>query len=184
MTTCVAFIRGINVGRAKRVAMADLRALIESAGYTDVHTVLTSGNVAFEAPRARCDRIAQDIEAAIERGCGFAAAVIVVTAAELDDIMRANPLVARGWDAAKVIVALVRGPADLTRARPLLDADWTPEAIAIGARAAYFSCPNGVIASEVLPAFARLTAESATTRTWATLLKVQSAARARKDARQ
>jgi uncharacterized protein (DUF1697 family) len=183
VTTCVAFIRGINVGRAKRVAMADLRGLVERAGYADVRTVLTSGNVAFEAPRARSERIARDIEAAIERACGFAAAAIVLTAAELDDIVRANPHVARGWDAARVIVAFVRGPAELARARPLLDADWTPEAIALGARAAYFSCPNGVIASKVLPAFARQTAEAATTRTWATVLKVQAAAHAGKAAR-
>ena len=33
----VALIRGINVGRAKRVAMADLRALVEDLGYGDVY---------------------------------------------------------------------------------------------------------------------------------------------------
>ena len=35
----VALIRGINVGRAKRVAMADLRALVEKLGYGDVRTL-------------------------------------------------------------------------------------------------------------------------------------------------
>ena len=41
----IALIRGINVGRAKRVAMADLRALVEGLGYRDVRTLLNSGNV-------------------------------------------------------------------------------------------------------------------------------------------
>ena len=36
----VALFRGINVGRAKRVAMADLRALIEGLGYGNVRTLL------------------------------------------------------------------------------------------------------------------------------------------------
>ena len=46
----VALIRGINVGRAKRVAMADLRALVEGLGYRDVDTLLNSGNVVFTVP--------------------------------------------------------------------------------------------------------------------------------------
>jgi uncharacterized protein (DUF1697 family) len=50
--THVALLRGINVGKAKRVAMADLRALLEELGYADVRTLLNSGNVVFTAPRA------------------------------------------------------------------------------------------------------------------------------------
>jgi uncharacterized protein (DUF1697 family) len=56
----VALIRGINVGRAKRVAMADLRALVESLGCSDVRTLLNSGNIVFTTPRtapASCRRI-------------------------------------------------------------------------------------------------------------------------------
>jgi uncharacterized protein (DUF1697 family) len=46
----VALLRGINVGRAKRVAMADLRELVESLGYREVRTLLNSGNVVFTVP--------------------------------------------------------------------------------------------------------------------------------------
>lgn len=48
--THVAFLRGINVGRANRVAMAELRALIGELGCREVRTVLNSGNVVFAAP--------------------------------------------------------------------------------------------------------------------------------------
>jgi uncharacterized protein (DUF1697 family) len=47
MTECVALLRGINVGRAKRVAMADLRDLVAGLGHANVRTVLNSGNVVF-----------------------------------------------------------------------------------------------------------------------------------------
>ena len=47
----VALIRGINVGKAKRVAMGDLRALIAKLGYGDPRTLLNSGNVVFDAGR-------------------------------------------------------------------------------------------------------------------------------------
>ena len=48
--TQVALLRGVNVGAAKRVAMADLRALVEGLGYGGVRTLLNSGNVVYDAP--------------------------------------------------------------------------------------------------------------------------------------
>ena len=39
METHIVLLRGINVGRAKRVAMADLRKVLGDLGYTDVRTV-------------------------------------------------------------------------------------------------------------------------------------------------
>jgi uncharacterized protein (DUF1697 family) len=46
-TTWVALVRGINVGRAKRIAMPDLRATLASLGYADVRTHGQSGNAIF-----------------------------------------------------------------------------------------------------------------------------------------
>jgi uncharacterized protein (DUF1697 family) len=41
MPQYVALFRGINMGRANRVAMADLRALFVNLGYHDARTVLS-----------------------------------------------------------------------------------------------------------------------------------------------
>ncbi len=49
MTTHVALLRGVNVGKAKRIAMSDLRATFEGLGFERVRTLLASGNVVFEA---------------------------------------------------------------------------------------------------------------------------------------
>jgi uncharacterized protein (DUF1697 family) len=51
MSTFVALLRGINVGTAKRVPMARRRAIFERLGYTDVATLLNSGNVVFASPK-------------------------------------------------------------------------------------------------------------------------------------
>src|SRR5436190_7614221 len=88
----VALLRGINVGRAKRVAMADLRALIEGLGYGDVRTLLNSGNVVFTAPRAAPDNAAARIEKALATDLGVSARVTVLTAQELAEAVAANPL--------------------------------------------------------------------------------------------
>ena len=47
MATFVAMLRGINVGGRNRVAMPELRAVVESLGYSEVRTYVQSGNVIF-----------------------------------------------------------------------------------------------------------------------------------------
>ncbi len=176
MSICVALLRGINVGRAKRIAMADLRRAFEALGCTNVRTVLNSGNVVFDAPRARATRLAPAVEAAIEKTFGFNAAVVVLTAADLADIVEANPLSKVAVDPARYLVAFVRSRALLTRARPLVSQPWTPEALAIGPKAAYLWCANGIIESKLLKAFARVSRDAATTRNWATIVKLRALA--------
>ncbi len=44
-------LRGINVGGKAKVAMADLRAALEGAGYDNVQTYIQSGNVALDTKR-------------------------------------------------------------------------------------------------------------------------------------
>src|SRR5437016_255242 len=90
--TYIALFRGINVGKAKRVSMAELRKLIEGLGCSDVRTLLNSGNVVFNADDKRAPGIARRIETAIEKKLGVAARVTVISAEELADIVASNPL--------------------------------------------------------------------------------------------
>jgi uncharacterized protein (DUF1697 family) len=176
MTTCIALLRGVNVGRAKRLAMADLRKLVEGLGHTNVRTLLNSGNVVFDAHRVNVSKIAQSVEAAITDKFKFAAPVVVLTAADLAGIILENPLHAAATDPSKHLVAFVSSTTSLAKAKPLLAKSWTPEALAIGKRAAYVWCANGIIESKLLQAFGRATGGVATTRNWATVLKLQAAA--------
>ena len=176
MTTCIALLRGINVGRAKRIAMADLRALVERLGCTNVRTLLNSGNVVFDATRPDRNRIAAAIDVALQSSHGFSASVVIITAAELQAIVEEDPLTGVVIDPARYLVAFVAEPADLGRAKALLTAPWKPEAMALGSRAAYLWCAKGIIDSKVLPAFVRATGQAATTRNWSTVLKLQSLA--------
>src|ERR1700704_4724623 len=68
----VALLRGVNVGKAKRVAMADLRKLVEGLGYGDVRTLLNSGNVLFTVPAGMTGDAAARIENAIGARLGVA----------------------------------------------------------------------------------------------------------------
>lgn len=175
MTECIALLRGINVGRAKRIAMADLRNLLEGLGCTEVRTILNSGNAVFQAPKISTRALASDIAAAIQARFGFPVPVLVHTAREFNAIVAENSLPEAEQDPSKFLVAFVSAKTDLAKAKPLLDETWKPDRIAIGSRAAYLWCASGILESQLLQKFSRLLGASITTRNWATVLKLQAA---------
>jgi len=175
MTQCIALLRGINVGRAKRIAMADLRGLMEELGFSDVRTVLNSGNVLFQSARANVSKVGVEIERAIARRFGFPVPVVVLSAEALSAIVEESALPRADDDPSRYLVAFVASAATLAKARPMLAEQWSPEALGIGSRAAYLWCPNGVIESKLMQAFGRLIGDAATTRNWATVLRLQAA---------
>ena len=175
MTECIALLRGINVGRAKRIPMAQLRGLLVDLGHKDVRTLLNSGNVLFRCARPNTRNLALTIQNAIAETCGFSASVTVITATNLAAIIRENPLLHLAVDPAKHLVAFVAHPRSLVPLRPLLEDSWAPDALAIGAQAAYLWCAAGVLDSKLSQMFARRAGETVTTRNWATVLKLHAA---------
>lgn len=155
--------------------MADLRTLLEDLGFASVRTLLNSGNAIFTATGTSPTKIASSLEAAIEEKFGFTAAVIVVTAGELERIIAENPLAEAAHDPSRFLVAFVAKPAPLKAAGTLLATVWKPEALAIGGKVAYLWCAGGILESRLLPEFSRATANAATTRNWSTVLKLQQA---------
>ncbi|HOX27165.1 MAG TPA: DUF1697 domain-containing protein [Candidatus Krumholzibacteria bacterium] len=172
MIACAALLRGVNVGRANRIAMADLRDVLESLGHTGVRTLLNSGNAVFQASGGRPERLAVAIEKAIEDRLGLVVPVVVVTAPELERIVAGNPLAKVADDPARYLVAFAGRPAALDGARGLLDRSWQPEALAIGEIAAYLWCANGIRDSKLAQAFDRATRRGTTMRNWITVLKL------------
>lgn len=172
----IALLRGINVGRAKRVSMADLRALFEGLGCREVRTLLVSGNVVFEPPAGRAGDLGARVERALAERCGFRARTIVVTAAELEEILAHNPLLDRVTDPSRMMAGVLAAPEDRARLAPLLERDWGEEALAAGRRVAYYWCPEGLLASPLAEAVARALGDRITARNWATMTKIGAAA--------
>ena len=172
----IALLRGINVGRAKRVAMADLRRLVEGLGYTDVRTLLNSGNVVFTAPRASPGNAGSRIEKALAAKLGVSAKVTVLTAAELAAAVSENPLLKVADNPSRLLVAFFNEPADVRKLEPLTKQNWGKEALALGKRVAYLWCAEGILASKMLEAVNRTVGDAITARNWATLLKLKGVA--------
>jgi uncharacterized protein (DUF1697 family) len=175
MTQYIALLRGINVGRAKRVAMAELRELLEGLGYTQVTTLLNSGNVVFEAGRTSSAKAAAAIEVAIEGHFKFPVPVIVITAQELHTAIADNPFPEACANPSQFLLAFVADAAALNKATPLLAQTWEPDALALADKTAYIWCAGGILESKLVQAFTRATGATITTRNWATVLKLQAA---------
>jgi uncharacterized protein (DUF1697 family) len=172
----IALIRGINVGKAKRVAMADLRALVEKLGYSDVRTLLNSGNIVFTSGRPKARDVARQIEDGMSAKLGVSARVMVLTAAELTEAVKANPLQELVDNPSRFLVAVLADPADRRKLVPLLDDDWAPERLALGKRVAYLWCPTGILKSALAAAVNGALADGVTARNWATVLKLHALA--------
>jgi uncharacterized protein (DUF1697 family) len=139
MSRSVALLRGINVGPTTRVPMATLRSLFESAGATDVVTVLNSGNVVFSG--------SVDVPALLARireSTGVATHLLVVPGEQLRRIVDAFPF---EGDESRLVIAFM--PTVPSVELP----DVAPELIALGREAVYQSLPNGVSNTKLKPAF-------------------------------
>ena len=176
MTTSsyIALLRGINVGRAKRVAMADLRQLVGELGYTGVRSLLNSGNLVFRGVGVKAASAARRIEEALVLKLGVAARVTVLARAELDAVIGACPLLPAASDLSRLMVFVVNEPAALDAVAPLTRQDWAPDALAVGKRAAYVWCPNGVLDSRAVTALSRVLGDGVTARNWNTITRLQS----------
>jgi len=85
----IAFLRGINGGLTLK--MADLRKRFEKLGFTNIKTVLATGNVIFDTSQNNRRDIASQIEGAIASAYGYETVAILYTKDELGDLIAANP---------------------------------------------------------------------------------------------
>jgi uncharacterized protein (DUF1697 family) len=159
MTTYVALLRGINIGPRRRVAMADLRKLLESLGLEDVQTYVQSGNAVFRS------RTKPDVKR-IEAELGQDIAVLIRTAKEMTAIVEQNPFLARGADPAHLHVTFLDGkPAGSLEPPP-----GATEEVEIVGREAYLHFPDGYGRTKLTnAAFEKKLGVRATTRNWRTV---------------
>jgi uncharacterized protein (DUF1697 family) len=92
MPRYVALLRGVNIGPKKRIAMADLRALVEDLGHGAAKTLVNSGNVVFTVNRKKANAtLAREIEVALREKHGLDVGVVVRSGAEMAKIVASNP---------------------------------------------------------------------------------------------
>jgi uncharacterized protein (DUF1697 family) len=147
MSTHIALIRGINVGRNKRVGMADLRDVLTALGYDNVRTLLQSGNAVFSAPGS-ATTVANAVEKAMTKQLKVSARVLVRSPAQLAKAIDADPFGDRASEGSKHFLGFLDKKPDkaTVAAVPALadDADTAPDEARFVDGHLYLWCPNGI----------------------------------------
>ena len=164
MPRYVGLLRGVNLGGANKVSMAELRALFESLGHTEVSTFIQSGNVLFTSAKPVTPR---PLEAAIGKRFGIDTAVMLRTPRQLKGVVTHNPFPKA--DPSHLHVGFLARKATVAK----LDAErFRPEEFAARGSELYFYLPNGMGRTKLPGYVDRRLGIPMTIRTWKTVTKL------------
>ena len=170
MTAFVALLRGVNVGGHNRIAMPDLRAVVESLGHGSVGTYIQSGNVVFSADAgsdaADEDRLGGSLRGALTGTLGLDVEVMVRSRASLTRVLSVVPFPVD--DPKQVLIAFLAAAPAPEAAATLENVEAAPEEARVIGREAYLRLPNGVGRSILAPLIERRLKVAATGRNLAT----------------
>lgn len=170
MTRYVVLLRGINVGRAKRIAMADLRAMLTDLGYADVRTLLNSGNAVVTGAGGGHE---ERIRAAIADRFAMDVRCVVLTGERLRAIVDGHPFAEVADNGSRMfahVLSAVPDPALLAEHDPTaLDPQWAR----LGDRVLYQWCPDGLLEAPPVAAYVeKHLAVTVTARNWNTMTRL------------
>ena len=170
----VALLRGINVGGNKRIAMADLRGLVEDLGHTDVSTLLQSGNVVYTAAAgSSAASNAAALHDAIATELGLDVAVVVRTRAEIAAVRKRDPLHDVAVDPSRYLVTFMAAKPTAAQVRAFDGDAFPPERAVIAGGELYQWCPDGIHLSRLSKSWSAATGNAVgTARNWNTVGKI------------
>lgn len=171
MPRFVVFLRGVSPGNLQ---MSQLRGCLESAGFTKVKTMLSSGNAVFESRSRSVGTIERLIEQALEKQVGRSFYPIVRSIDELNELIESDPYAPFGLPAEeKKVVTFARELLSLKSPLPIEKSG--ARILATRGReafSAYLPGPRGPVFMELIKAHF---GTEVTTRTWETVKKCASA---------
>lgn len=90
MSAYIALLRAVNVGGTGKLAMSELKTMCEAAGFEDVKTYIASGNVVFSSDLSDT-QVRKALEDRLAAYAGKPVGVVVRTAQEMEEVLKANP---------------------------------------------------------------------------------------------
>lgn len=176
MPTFIALLRGVNVGKGRRVPMATLRELLAGLGHSEVKTLLNSGNAVFHAAGRSAPAHARAIATALRASLDLEVPVIVKSAQQLAAAVDENPFAQAAANPSRLLLAFTQDDEDLAPLAALAPLLLRGEGLAIGRHAAYLHCACGILESQAGAALLGPLGRASTTRNWATTLKLHALA--------
>jgi uncharacterized protein (DUF1697 family) len=179
MTRYAVLLRGINVGRANRIRMADLRGVLTEAGHGNVATLSQSGNIALDAAGSAAG-LARSVERLVKDHFGYEVNAIVRTREQLRRVVAADPFGAVADDGSRYLVVFLAGRPDVDfsstdLADALAGVDARDDRYLLSGTELYVWCPHSMLDSPVMTMLGRRRGgPPATVRNWNTVQKLEA----------
>jgi uncharacterized protein (DUF1697 family) len=173
-TTYVGVLRAINLGSHNKIAMSDLRAMLEKIGFDEPRTLILSGNIVFKSSSRSVDKVEQMLEAASTKHLGVTTDYFVRSAKEWQAIIAANPFPKEAKsDPARLVMMCLRDAPTPAQVKELQDAIKGPELVKAKGKQAYFVYPDGMGRSKLtIKLIEKMLGTRGTARNWNTVLKL------------
>ena len=170
----VALLRAVNVGGRRSLAMRDFRDAAASLRFSEVRTVLQSGNLVFDAHGRSAAAIERALEGAIESRLGLEADCFVRTAREWAALVHDNPFRAEARaDPGHLVLMCLKAAPGAKAVRSLSAAITGPERLRAAGRELYIVYPDGIGRSPLTGVLIeRVLGTRGTARNWNTVLKL------------
>jgi uncharacterized protein (DUF1697 family) len=174
----IAFLRGINVGSRRRIKMDELNAVFTSLGFSEVTTLIASGNVAFTSPDRSEAAVTTAIEDAFEAAFGFRVHTIVRTLADVRAMIELEPF--KGEEVRKetrLYVTLLPTPTTSTLPLPHATMDGDCRILSRTDREVFsvLTLNAGRKSVDAMAILEKEYGKNVTTRNWNTILKLPKA---------
>ena len=174
MTTYVGVLRAINLGSHNKIAMSDLRAMIEKVGFEEARTLILSGNIVFKSSSSSAGKVERMLEEASTKHLGVTTDYFVRSAKEWQAIIDANPFPKEAKrDPARLVMMCLRNAPSADQVKALQAAIKGSEIVKAVGRQAYFVYPDGQGRSKLtIQVIEKALGTRGTARNWNTVLKL------------
>ena len=143
MTSYVALLRAVNVG-GRKLLMTDLKRIGEEAGFNNPRTFIASGNLVFASGQSEAD-VSRLLESMLKTHMAAEVPVFVRTAAEMEQVAKANPFADEpGAKVAAIFLEAAPPDRSIEESRGITD-----ERLALGRREIYVHYPSGMASSKL-----------------------------------
>lgn len=171
MITCVALLRGINVGGKHSVPMQDLRDILDELGCRDVKTYIQSGNAVFSSDEDQ--PVLQGlVSSAIEQKFGFAPIVHILPFIKYQAILDSNPFPGAVTEPKTLHVGFLTEPAIKPDIDAIENLKSPTESYRLVEGAFYLHAPDGIGRSKLAAKVDKCLGVATTGRNWRSAIKI------------
>ena len=163
----ILLLRAVNLGPHNKLAMKDLKAVLEGLGHTDVKTYRNSGNATFDSPKRAPRSLAQEVEKALHTQLDLDVRACVRTEAQLRKALDELPELP-GY----VVCSVLFDQPTSAALTEFLAANWAPEVVRGNDQVLYLGFQNAARSKLTTAKIEQALGVACTARTPTTLRKL------------